>query len=409
MTPDLRPRRKPHFLTNNKKNGKGNCYVSRKVLGQLYDQVTMIEFSPGVSGSFDGRIMEAFEAPMAKLVAARSLKREYDAAVRRIMAKYEIKTEFEVWSTFVLSHSWSNDFKFHEEIGQVSTALKTQFREQCIEIAGGKDIDQLGEFVVAMYQVTAEEVDEAVARGSKALSASDTGIESPKEDSSRPLISFPWIFHDILGKIVHLKASSSSSLISSSLPAQVVSENIFQSKPIKSKALKGRFLVNEKEQVPDLETTQGLVHQGDVFKPFTSQHTKDLERLETEHESQSDIEPPALLSPALREAEPDERQPSMPRALSPLMSSSSSKQSSSMEELTTDLDSGDMESNESNELEEHIDAEDVVVDWGADRSLGNLLERFAVEGEEYEDEEDDEDEGCSVAMCATQDNKVKES
>ena len=253
-----------------KNTNKDKVYISEKILGQLYDQVERTDFAPDFSKPFNRCILEAYDIPDAVLANARQLKEEYDAALCRIMAKLDIKTEFEVWSTFALSHNKSNDYKFHEEIGQLSTNLKIQYRDLCVKAAGGKHHDQLGPFVAAMYQITAEEMAVAVKR------CNQTHIPDGRPAPLRqmkltdvPLMSFPWIFHDVLGKI----ANSSISPPHIERQAVYVTQlQVTDSVPKKRQSLASAVAV-----LPDLETAQGVIHQGDLFKPFASQHMKDLE------------------------------------------------------------------------------------------------------------------------------------
>lgn len=198
----LQPLKWPHFM---EKVGKQQhqVYTSKKVLGQLYDQVERIDFVPAFAAPFDTRILQAYTLDETILRSAYEIKEEYDAHMRRIMAQQEIRTEFEVWSTFVLQHSsTSNSFKYHEQIGEISMALKDQFRLLCYERAGGKDYEHIGPFVAAMYKVTAREVTAAVEECHCLQMVG--GQEKPLREmtpSSMPLMSFPWLFQDILGKI----------------------------------------------------------------------------------------------------------------------------------------------------------------------------------------------------------------
>ncbi|KAG8534231.1 uncharacterized protein KY384_001075 [Bacidia gigantensis] len=200
MTDDLIPRKWPHFME--KKKPPEKIYHSDKVLGQLYDQVERAGFEPAYSAPFDQRIIQAFKLSQQTLQDAASLKRQYDAQVQRIMAQHAVKSEFEVWSTFVMEHNNANDYKFHEEIGRVSSNLKEGFKDLCIQKAEGKQFEKLAPFVAAMYKVTADEVTSAVNQNmrNKRINGDDQPLKNfPVE--TMPLMSFPWIFHDILGKI----------------------------------------------------------------------------------------------------------------------------------------------------------------------------------------------------------------
>ena len=200
LSRDLKPFKWPHFM---EKVGKQQVYTSKKVLGQLYDQVERIDFVPAFAAPFDTRILRAYTLDESILQSAHDIKKEYDAHMRRIMAQQEIRTEFEVWSTFVLQHSsTSSSFKYHEQIGEISMALKDQFRLICYERAGGKDYEHIGPFAAAMYEVTAKEVTAAVEECHCIQMVG--GQEKPLREmtpSTMPLMSFPWLFQDILGKI----------------------------------------------------------------------------------------------------------------------------------------------------------------------------------------------------------------
>lgn len=193
LTRELRPSQWPHFME--KEHQKQ--YQSRKILGKLYDEVELVGFEPAYDLTFDSRILSAYQLDYNILDDAYEVKKEYDIAVRRIMAQHDIKSDFEVWSTFVLHHSRKmKDFKFHEEIGNLSSSLKDRFRSRCYEKAGNdRDIQH---FVAAMYTVTAKEV--ALAVKERHLLEEEEGIEN-STPARMPFISFPWVFHDLLCKI----------------------------------------------------------------------------------------------------------------------------------------------------------------------------------------------------------------
>lgn len=204
MSRELKPRRWPHFMEKTFQP-KHKIYNSRKILGKLYDQVERIDFTPAFSAPFDKRILDAYEHQDHTLLDAMALKREYDTAMNRIMAQHEIRTEFEVWSTFVLHHSnHSKDFKFHEIIWEISTSLKDQFREACYQKAGGKGFEHIGPFVAAMYKVTSEEMARALEECHKTtlVDGEEKRIRE-MAPQTMPLMSFPWLFQDILGKIAN--------------------------------------------------------------------------------------------------------------------------------------------------------------------------------------------------------------
>ncbi|KAL4924881.1 RNA dependent RNA polymerase-domain-containing protein [Aspergillus undulatus] len=196
----LQPQKWPHFMDNKKVK-----YHSGKVLGQLYDAVEKIDFVPNLEMKFDKRILNShFEVPDELHEFVKGLKIDYDTSIRRIMARHEIKTEFEVWSTFVLSHSNMNkDFKFHEDIGDISSALLEDFRERVYEKLGGRTFVLVAPLAVAMYRTTHEEMNAALEKHREENPPDEklfNATPAPKVEQL-PLISFPWIFSKVLGQI----------------------------------------------------------------------------------------------------------------------------------------------------------------------------------------------------------------
>ncbi|KAI9050431.1 hypothetical protein LZ554_005595 [Drepanopeziza brunnea f. sp. 'monogermtubi'] len=202
MPKHLRPRKWPHFMEK-KHKPKAAQYHSNQILGQLYDKVETVDFKPQYEGPFDKRILKAYTLDDAILKTVRQIKSKYDTAMKRLMAQQEIKTEFEIWSTFVLSRPRvGSDYKVQEEIARLSDALKDQFRAECIGKAGSKEFTVLGPFVAAMYKITKEELDIALAecRATKVVSGRQVPVRR-MEPKHMPLISFPWLFEKELGRI----------------------------------------------------------------------------------------------------------------------------------------------------------------------------------------------------------------
>lgn len=208
MERGLEPRSWPHFMG---KKGK-RTYHSPRILGQLYDAVKAEDFTPKLSNPFDSRILECSLVEESKELEqfASELKVNYDTSMRRIMAQYGIQTEFEVWSTFVLEHnSMCKDYKLHEDLGKVASGLRIDIQEQCYKHLGGqRDFGHVAPLAVAMYRITHQEVQDALAtlRGESAYDDQDEVRELPDERdieiSRLPFISFPWVFDGVLCKIV---------------------------------------------------------------------------------------------------------------------------------------------------------------------------------------------------------------
>jgi hypothetical protein len=258
MPKRLRPRKWPHFM-DKKFKPKEQIYISKKILGQLYDKVESVNFVPQYESPFDERITRAYDLDDSILKTARQLKSKYDTAMRRIMAQHDIKTEFEVWSTFVLSKPRvGSDYKVQEEMAVVSDALKDRFRKVCIEAAGGNDPEQLRPFVAAMYRVTREEM--RIALHECREMKTKGGKEEPKrrmEPKYMPMISFPWLFHDILGRIA-TGIEQRDDL--EDLGFTFVST-------IKEKSYKVK---SGRDEDPDdvVETAEGITHRGELLDLF---------------------------------------------------------------------------------------------------------------------------------------------
>ncbi|KAJ5426050.1 hypothetical protein N7465_001120 [Penicillium sp. CMV-2018d] len=202
MARSLDPKFWPHFMEKRFKR-PSSIYKSTKILGQLYDAVVTPDFVPKLEKPFDSRILNSPLAPASEtyMEYARELKAEFDMNMRQIMAQYEINTEFEVWSTFVLRHGFViRDYKMQEDLGRIVGTLRRGFRHQCYDKVGrhGGNIPAL---VIAMYRVTQEQVAAALeARRKEALQREDLSIVEVNS-TELPLISFPWIFPDVLGDV----------------------------------------------------------------------------------------------------------------------------------------------------------------------------------------------------------------
>jgi RNA-dependent RNA polymerase len=202
MPKRLRPKKWPHFMEKRHKP-KDTIYQSGKILGKLFDKVETVNFQPQYNQPFDKRILQAYTLDNAMLKSARQIKSKYDTAMRRLMAQQDIKTEFEIWSTFVLSRPRvGSDYKVQEEIARLSDGLKDTFRAVCITEAGSKEFTILGPFVACMYKVTKEEIDIALAECAEFRIVGGQQVPCRKmEPKYMPLMSFPWLFENELGRI----------------------------------------------------------------------------------------------------------------------------------------------------------------------------------------------------------------
>lgn len=263
MPKNLRPRKWPHFMEKNHKP-KEAVYVSQKILGQLYDKVERVDFVPRYDQPFDRRILQAYKLDSAMLNVARQLKSEYDSALRRIMAQHEIKTEFEIWTTFVLSKPRvGSDYKLQEEMAIVSDGLKERFRSQCVDKAGSKDFESLGPFVAAMYKVTSEEMEIALHECKQRQMIGGRLVPVRGMDAKfMPLISFPWLFPHVLGKIATgIDAREDLELPSLTIPTTSAESNLT------SRKAKDVVAVGPSESEGIIKTAEGtIIHRGEVLE-----------------------------------------------------------------------------------------------------------------------------------------------
>ncbi|KAK4192574.1 putative RNA-dependent RNA polymerase [Podospora australis] len=200
----LDPRQWPHFME--KRKGK---YHSHRALGKLYDMVKseVFDSTKNYTLPFDDRILNRYVLGNDLLKQARKIKTQYDIGMRRILGQLEIPTEFEVWTSFVMSKPRiGTDYKVQEKVGREAAALKSQFRELCTKAAGGRHFEALGPFVAAMYQITWEELYIALFEARQEHVRPDGSVGLRRITArSMPLITFPWLFPTELCSIATAK------------------------------------------------------------------------------------------------------------------------------------------------------------------------------------------------------------
>ncbi|KAF2435682.1 RdRP-domain-containing protein [Tothia fuscella] len=248
----LRPRNWPHFMEKVRKP-QAQQYHSKNVLGQLYDVVERVKFTPEYETPFDEGILGKFELEQELLDEAEKLKEDYDARIKRIMAQHDIATEFEVYTTFVMNHNGEKrDYSFAEELGKIISAVKDQYKKLCVERAGVQD--HLPRFVAAMYTVTARQVGEAVeeCKQTKIVGGEEVPVRT-MDPGNMPLMSFPWIFETELGKI----ARGNNQARVSVMQQQVMAKH----KP-------KRPMVPLLDAADTVKTAEGVVPLGDILMLF---------------------------------------------------------------------------------------------------------------------------------------------
>ncbi|KAF9879374.1 suppressor of ascus dominance [Colletotrichum karsti] len=244
LPPHLNPKDRPHFL-----GGRGRVYHSSTALGKLYDMIQDVGFKPLYEKKFDNRVLDRFELSDDLLSKARAIKVQYDTAMRRLMGQRDIDTEFEIWTGFALSKPRvGSDYKQQEEIGRESSMLKQRFRDICYTEAGGRTFEDIAPFVAAMYKVTQIEVNAALAEEYE---------DEEHKRQSMPLITFPWIFHWIMGRIATGKVKTKPTIDPEAAAPTTMKIHAF------------RRADDEAEPATQIEGG-GEVHRGDEVKIFAS-------------------------------------------------------------------------------------------------------------------------------------------
>ncbi|KAF2176190.1 RdRP-domain-containing protein [Zopfia rhizophila CBS 207.26] len=258
MGRELKPQKWPHFMES-KYRTENQKYHSKGILGQLYDQVKLVDFKPRYENQFDSRILNAFQLDDVMLQQAKTIKDIYDSSLIRLMAKHDIRTEFEAWSTFVLSHNQeTRDYSFAEEFGKTVGAIKHQFQEICREAAGARganDFERIAPFVAAMYTVTADEMKEALKQCRETNIFGYKKVPVRKMDPEHmPLMSFPWLFVNELGKIATGDVVDRQDTM--------VQQSVAKKHPGKHADFTLEYALG------DIETKAGVIHIGEPLKLF---------------------------------------------------------------------------------------------------------------------------------------------
>ncbi|KAJ4264024.1 hypothetical protein NW762_006063 [Fusarium torreyae] len=299
---DQQPRIWPHFME------KKNCYHSKKALGKIYDKVvsSAVQFSPIWDSPFDQRIIKKFELRHDTLKAARQVKTQYDTSVRRLLSQHDLKTEFELWTSFAMSKpAVGSDYKIQEKLGCEFTELKKTFRKTCVEAAGGKQPDLIEPFIAAMYTITEEETKIALYEHHRGPTNHAGRILQPRklEAKSMPLISFPWIFYQELCRIATNGSSNPQLIVTAGAHGKSTQHHAKspEATPDQASVLQEENTTEESELSPEIHShlpDGTVVHRGQplsIFHPeddvnsddersFSEKSLSELEEGESVHE-----------------------------------------------------------------------------------------------------------------------------
>ena len=265
----LRPPSVPHWA---EPRPHRRSHHSKRVLGKLYDAVRRVDFEPAWDLPFDDRVLSACDPDEEALGFARELKPQYDEAVRRIMSKYSIGSEFEVWTTFALDFARDlNGYKFAEKLGEEVAGLKQLYRTMYFDkiTPDGTDVPdpaRIQALVVAAYAVTNHELRAALAETQQTKLQGGTPVPvRPKTPAAMPFISFPWLFTLELRGIVTRRRDPAAAEV-----APLWQPLLPRKKPVvvaapRPSALPADVAPPPLPDLPEIQTADGPVRTGEVL------------------------------------------------------------------------------------------------------------------------------------------------
>ena len=192
---ELVPKKYPDFMQNTLKES----YVSTKVLGKIYRSVKELTYTH-LTDVPDGSIDKSLVLPGSEkyLEDAQATLLQYNQELWEIMRRYCVEDEQSLLSGFVkefsqkISTSRTRHAHAQARLNGEITSLKREFRHEFWSNVDEEDEHEAMTKISAWYQVVHEQ------------SARMEKNEPP------PLISFPWVMHDMLCKIKQLKGCQSA-------------------------------------------------------------------------------------------------------------------------------------------------------------------------------------------------------
>lgn len=178
-------------------------FISDTPLSLMFREINanVIDYRPAVK--YDKTLCDVPNM-IEHISAARELKRRYDESVRRLMTQYGIKSEVEVVTGFILSYDsqfaghqreYSMRVDVAQQYGVIRDSVRAEIQQLCSRNEAGEMVEfHLTEqnkeaFVAAMYDVTFSDM------------LQDEHVPGEIEAGSPPAMSFPWVEHDVLGRL----------------------------------------------------------------------------------------------------------------------------------------------------------------------------------------------------------------
>lgn len=201
----------PDFMEKEHKTS----YVSDTPLSHMYRQINSTTSRFAFLTHYDNTLCKV-PGMLDYIDFARTQKAAYDSKLSRLMNQYRLASEAEVVTGFILQcndkYSSKNDHQMRVDIAQKYSILRDSFREiihsksrqeeeEEEEDGGrkaGREQRRLEAIVAAMYDVTFSQL---VETNQPVVAAASAAPASAAAAQSRAMLSFPWIFHDVLGRL----------------------------------------------------------------------------------------------------------------------------------------------------------------------------------------------------------------
>ncbi|EEB08216.1 RNA-directed RNA polymerase Rdp1 [Schizosaccharomyces japonicus yFS275] len=201
MPQEYRPKAYPDFMEK-----EFRSFPAMTAVGEIYRYASAFQsqyFKKAYSSKLNNDYDETMKLPPYKqqyIEIAKKSKEQYDNDLRSVMTHFDIKTEYEIFTSFLLlnkdKETIINEYALREEIAFQFSALKKHHTENYFALCGlapssVKDMSKqeyeqrIDSAVAAAYDVMHEEKIAAIAEGTDDL----------------VLTSFPYIFHKVLCRI----------------------------------------------------------------------------------------------------------------------------------------------------------------------------------------------------------------
>ncbi|WBW71310.1 RNA-directed RNA polymerase Rdp1 [Schizosaccharomyces osmophilus] len=205
MPKELRPKQYPDFM----RKQRSKTFKAQTAVGRIFQYTVKFQkqneanrrFDPKMEMVYDDRMkLPKYKSEYRQI--AEEVKERYDFDMKALMNRHDIASEYEVYTAFILFNEEMkasiNEFGVREEIMLQFNSIKkcyiTEYLEKCGLSNNPSDQDtkeRIDSAVAVAYDITYEQRSRSFESGNEL-----------------PLISFPYIFVDVLCRIAHFVAVS---------------------------------------------------------------------------------------------------------------------------------------------------------------------------------------------------------